>query len=58
MIIYKLQYVIMCVILASFACNDIQEEINDFVVDNYSWLRTFLQMTGGIPIHMKELWDQ
>ena len=49
MIIYKLWDVIMCVVLASFACNDTWEEIHDFVVDNYSWIRTFLQMTGGIP---------
>lgn len=49
MIIYKLWDVIMCVVLASFACNDTWKEIHDFVVDNYSWLRTFLQMTGGIP---------
>ena len=49
MIIYKLWDVIMCVVLASFACNDTWEEIHDFVVDNYSWIRTFLQITGGIP---------
>ena len=41
MIIYKLWDVIMCVVLASFACNDTWEEIHDFVVDNYSWIRTF-----------------
>lgn len=48
-ITYKLWDVIMCTILASFAdCND-WEEIHDFVVDNYKWLKSFLQMTGGIP---------
>ena len=49
MITYKLWDVIMCVILASLAQNDTWEEIHDFVVDNYKWLRNFLQMTGGIP---------
>ncbi len=49
MIIYKLWDVIMCVILASFADKNDWDEIHDFVVDNYDWLRTFLQMTGGIP---------
>ena len=49
MITFKLWDVIMCVILASFAsCND-WEEIHMFVVDNYKWLKSFLQMTGGIP---------
>lgn len=49
MIIYKLWDVLMCVILASFAENDTWEEIHNFVVDNYKWLKSFLQMTGGIP---------
>ncbi len=48
-IIYKLWDVIMCVILASFAfCNN-WDDIHMFVVDNYKWLKSFLQMTGGIP---------
>ena len=48
-IIFKLWDVVMCVILASFAfCND-WEDIHMFVVDNYEWLKSFLQMTGGIP---------
>ncbi len=49
MIIYKLWDVIMCVILASFSDKNDWEEIHDFVIDNYDWLKTFLQMTGGIP---------
>ncbi len=49
MITFKLWDVIICVILASFAdCNN-WEEIHSFVVDNYHWLKSFLQMTGGIP---------
>ena len=48
-ITYKLWDVIMCVILASFAHNDTWEEIHNFVIDNYKWLKNFLQMTGGIP---------
>lgn len=49
MITFKLWDVIMCVILASFAfCND-WDDIHIFVTDNYSWLKSFLQMTGGIP---------
>lgn len=48
-IIFKLWDVVMCVVLASFAsCND-WEDIHMFVVDNYNWLKSFLQMTGGIP---------
>ena len=50
MIIFKLWDVIMCVILASFSDKNDWEEIHDFVVDNYTWLKSFLQMTGGIPI--------
>lgn len=49
MIKFKLWDVIMCVILASFADNNTWEEIHDFVKDNYKWLKSFLQMTGGIP---------
>lgn len=49
MISFKLWDVIMCVILAVFAdCNE-WDEIHVFVVDNYKWLKSFLQMTGGIP---------
>lgn len=49
MITFKLWDVIMCVVLASFAfCND-WEDIHIFVTDNYYWLKSFLQMTGGIP---------
>ena len=49
MISFKLWDVIICVILASFADCDDWEQIHLFVVDNYSWLKSFLQMTGGIP---------
>ena len=49
MISFKLWDVIICIILASFADCDDWEEIHFFVVDNYSWLKSFLQMTGGIP---------
>ena len=36
-------------ILTSFTdCND-WEEKHEFVVDNYSWFKSFLQMTNGIP---------
>jgi len=48
-IIYKEWDVIMCVIIASFANNDTWEEIHQFIVDNYKWFKSFLQMTGGIP---------
>ena len=49
MIKYKLWNVVICTILASLAdCND-WNEIEMFVVDNYPWLKSFLQMTGGIP---------
>lgn len=49
MITYKLWDVVMCVIIASFAHNDSWEDIYNFVVDNYTWFKSFLQMTGGIP---------
>ena len=48
-IIFKLWDVVMCVILASFAFCNTWEDIHIFVVDNYKWLKSFLQMTGGIP---------
>lgn len=48
-IIYKLWDVIICVIIASFADNNTWEDIHNFVVDNYDWFKSFLQMTGGIP---------
>ena len=49
MIIYKLWDVIICVIIASFANNNSWDDIHQFVVDNYKWFKSFLQMTGGIP---------
>lgn len=39
--------VIICIILASFADCDDWEEIHEFVVANYKWLKRFLQTTGG-----------
>lgn len=48
-IIFKLWDVVMCVVLASFAFCNTWEDIHIFVVDNYKWLKSFLQMTGGIP---------
>ena len=49
MISFKLWDVIMCVVLASFAFCNTWEDIHIFVIDNYDWLKSFLQMTGGIP---------
>lgn len=49
MIAYKLWDVIICVILASFVFNNTWEEIHQFVIDHYKWLKIFLQMTGGRP---------
>ena len=49
MIIYNLWDVIMCVIIASFANNNSWDDIHQFVVDNYKWFKSLLQMTGGIP---------
>ena len=48
-VIFKLWDVVMCVVLASFAFCNTWEDIHIFVVDNYKWLKSFLQMTGGIP---------
>ena len=45
MILYKLWDVILCVILASFGDNNSWDAIHDFVIDNYLWLKSFLQMT-------------
>lgn len=39
----------MCVIIASFANNNSWDDIHQFVVDNYKWFKSLLQMTGGIP---------
>ena len=49
MLIYKLWDVIMCVVIASFANNNTWNDIHQFVIDNYKWFKSFLQMTGGIP---------
>lgn len=49
MISFKLWDVIMCVIIAFFTDNDTQEEIQEFVEENYKWFKSFLQMTGGVP---------
>ena len=49
MLIYKMWDVVMCVIIASFANNDTWDDIYEFVVDNYDFFKSFLQMTGGIP---------
>lgn len=48
-IIYKLWDVIICQIIASFAGCNSWEETHDFVERNYTWFKSFLQMTGGIP---------
>ena len=48
-IIYKFWDIIMCVIAASFANNNTWKQIATFIEDNYTWFRSFLQMTGGIP---------
>ena len=48
MLIYKLWDVIMCVVIASFANNNTWNDIHQFVIDNYKWFKSFLQMTGGI----------
>ena len=48
-ICYKLWDIIVCVILANFANIYDWEDIEEFVKMHYKWLRTFLQMTGGIP---------
>lgn len=47
---FKMWDIVICVILADFAnyAND-WDEVVDFVHSKYSWLRNFLQLTGGIP---------
>lgn len=46
---YKL-WDIVCVVLVATLCNcDDWEEINIFANENKKWLRSFLQLTGGIP---------
>lgn len=49
MISYKIWDVVMCVVIASLADNDTWEEIHEFVLENYKWFKSFLQMTGGVP---------
>lgn len=46
---YKIWDVAMYVILANFADIYDWDDIHDFIEYKYSWLRTFLLMTGGIP---------
>ena len=46
---YKLwDIVVVCFIATLANCNDF-EEIRDFAIAKYDWLRKFLKMTGGIP---------
>ena len=46
---YKL-WDIVCVVLIATLCNcDDWEEIYIFANENKKWLRSFLQLTGGIP---------
>ena len=46
---FKIWDIVICTILAVlFNAND-WEDVHDFVVNHYSWLREFLLMTGGIP---------
>ena len=46
---YKL-WDIVCVVLIATLCNcDDWEEIYIFANENRNWLRSFLQLTGGIP---------
>ena len=46
---YKL-WDIVCVVLIATLCNcDDWEEIYIFANENRKWLRSFLQLTGGIP---------
>ena len=60
MISYKIWDVVMCVVIASLADNDTWEEIYEFVLENYKWFKSFLQMTGLAAckkqLLMKELW--
>ncbi len=47
---YKLWDIVCVVLIATICnCND-WEEIRLFAIENKKWLRTFLQLTGGIPI--------
>ena len=46
---YKLWDIVVVIILAVLSnCND-WEEIYYFAIEHKKWLRTFLQLTGGIP---------
>ena len=46
---YKIWDIVICVIIADFANIYDWNDIHDFVSEHYSWFRTFLQMTGGVP---------
>lgn len=48
-ITYKLWDIVICVIIADFANIYDWEDIEDFVKIKYKWLKSFLQMTGGVP---------
>ncbi len=46
---FKIWDIIISTILAVLFNSNDWQEIHDFVVNHYSWLREFLLMTGGIP---------
>lgn len=48
---YKIWDIITYVVFARFANIYDWEDIELFVEDNYSWFKSFLQMTGGVPNH-------
>lgn len=46
---YKIWDIIVCGVVANYACVYDWNDIHDFVEAHYKWFKSFLQMTGGIP---------
>ena len=47
--VYKIWDIVVCVILADFAGISSWEDIPDFVLEKYDWIKSFLKLSGGIP---------
>ena len=46
---YKIWDIVICVVIANFSDIYDWEDIEEFVISHYDWLKSFLQMTGGVP---------
>lgn len=47
--VYKIWDVVICTILAVFYGCDSWDDIHDFILFKYNWLKSFLKLSGGVP---------